>query len=219
MLKYKKKRFVRTSLAVFIPLFLGSIIFAAFNHYKKIDFEDISLVSKTKNIFYSSDKVASKNAKMAEANINKKTELSTDTNVISSEEDSTSAIYSEMEQIGLESEDFYDIDTLNIQKDAMIAKKVYSIPIDSKAAQLDSLLMNRTSPIKNYFFTLEFWLSPVRFNGYKRSANKAVIYGITDTQNAELQIVGYDYYLIVNNNFYLLMQSNSFLNLIQQNPK
>jgi hypothetical protein len=219
MLKYKKKRIVRVCLTVFIPIFLVAAVLIILHYYRQVDLQDIDIVSKTKRIFYPSDKMAPENVKMTETTTIQKSTPSIDTNLISNEEDSTSIADSEMEQIKLVTENFYNIDTLNIQKDIMIAQKVYSIPIDKKEKRLDSLLTNSSSPGKYYTLTLEFWLSPIGFTGYKRSVNKAVIYGIHDVQNADLLIADHNYYLIVNNAVYLLESSTSFVKLIQQNSK
>lgn len=218
MLKYKKKRIARIFLAVFIPILLAAILFALLHYYQKVDFEDINPISKTKELFYPSDKVSSTNAKMTES-IPQKTASTPDTNIVSNPTDSLSNMDLEMKEIKLVSENIYATDTLNIQKDIMIGNKTYLIPINSKEKRLDSLLMNHNSSDKSYTFTLEFWLSPIGFNGYKRSMNKAVIFGITDIENVELQIVDQEFYLILNNAVFLLSPSNNFLKLTQQNSK
>lgn len=219
MLKYKKKRIVRWALTVFIPLFLIGAVFITLRHYRQVDFHDIDLVSKTKSIFSPSDKKTPENVKMTEPGTLDKSVSSIDSNQISNEEDSTLLLDPEMEQISLVAENYFDIDTVNIQKDVMIAKKIYRIPIDKQEKRLDSLLSDTYSTDKNHTFTLEFWLSPIGFTGYKKSVNKAVIFGIHDVQNADLLIADHNLYLIVNNAAYLLEPSNSFAKLIQQNSK
>jgi hypothetical protein len=219
MLKYKKKRIVRLSLTVFIPLFLVGAVFITLRLYRQVDFQDIDLISKTKSIFSPSDKKAPENVKMTEPGSHDKAVSPVDSNQISNEEDSLSIPDPEMEEITLVAEHYFDIDTANIQKDVMIAKKTYRIPIDKNEKHLDSLLANTYSTDKDYTLTLEFWLSPIGFTGYKKSVNKAVIFGVHDAQNSDLLIADHNFYLIVNNAVYLLEPSNSFAKLIQQNSK
>jgi len=73
--------------------------------------------------------------------------------------------------------------------------------------------MGNTKKAKKNTLTVEFWLSPVNFKGYKRGAQKVVIFGVTDVKNADIQFVGADLYLLLNNAFFLLSPTNQFLEL------
>jgi len=212
MLKYKKRRLYIILLSVFIPLILFVVLFFVLKHYQKVDFKDLDLISKTKNIFSPPDKLKNKTATMTEKQIDSNVKSADSLDVI--EFDSIGIDNSEIEIMEMTHSDYYaDTNTSVLQKEVMIAKKVYSFPINEQDILLDSLLMGNTKKAKKNTLTVEFWLSPVNFKGYKRGAQKVVIFGVTDVKNADIQFVGADLYLLLNNAFFLLSPTNQFLEL------
>ncbi len=215
MLKYKKKQIVRNIMAVIIPILLITITILALTYYKKLDLRKIDVVKSTKNFFFSKDSsqtLRDKKTLTIDKIVEKKDNLSFteipaedwgDDSIgeIAHFEGNTPAIYE-------------NLDTNQVVTDVLLAKKKYIIPISKKEIEIDSLLMNKNTNDKFIPFTLEFWVSPIGFSGYKKSKNKAILFGVTDIDNTELFIEDSKFYLIINSDLFLLEPSNEFSKLV-----
>ncbi|MEI6346860.1 MAG: hypothetical protein WCP69_02825 [Bacteroidota bacterium] len=219
MLKYKRKRLIRISLAVFIPIIVGLAILLYLNQFKQVSISDLDIISNSRKLFSSSDKLSDSNAKKADVSIKKQKEQTVDTlgvyNDLNSDSTQNTPILMDS-FIGNSEVEYTHADTIQLIKDVMIAKKTYIIPILKADIHLDSLLMNKTNESNTLNFTIEFWASPIRFTGYKRSANKAIIFGISDIENAELSVLENNYFLIINNSVYQLDLTDRFKKLVER---
>jgi hypothetical protein len=224
MIKYKRKRIIRITLAVIIPLFTSVTLFLILNYSQKISISDLDLISKTKNLFSSSDNLTDSNVKKtatSKPSVEKSAQDTLNQPLSNDEVDNdsiltiSSLMYDVVESSNV---DYNNIDTAQLNKDVMIASKTYTIPRKNADRQLDSLLMNRVDNSKTFTFTIEFWMSPIHFCGYKRSANKVIIFGISNYQDADLNMVNNDYYLVVNNNYYILELTDRFKKLTEVKP-
>ncbi len=216
MLKYKKKRIVKYITAVIVPVLLITITVYALNYYQKIDIKEINVISDSKKLFSSKDS-STKNSDKKSAELISKEELSANMSHPDEEEENlegdSSQVISDFE--GNADAIYTPVDTNDVLKDKLIAKKTYIIPVNKREVAIDSLLMNRSSSEKQMTFTVEFWVSPIGFRGYKKSKTKAIIFGITDIDNTELYIEDSEFYLITNNKLFLLEPNNEFVKLTQ----
>ena len=91
---------------------------------------------------------------------------------------------------------------INVVKDELIY--TLEIPIDNKEQQkkneeeskLSNELTDNPQPVQKQNLLIEFWKSPLNYQGYRMSANRLVIYGLSDVETPE--------FLFYNNSLYLL---------------
>ena len=216
MLKYKKKRIVKYITAVIVPVLLITITVYALNYYQKIDIKEINVISNTKKLFSSKDS-SPKNSDKKSAGTIKDEKMDANMSYSNENEESldndSSQVISNFE--GNADADYTPVDTNDVLKDRLIAKKKYIIPVNKREVAIDSLLMNKSSNAKQMTFTIEFWVSPIGFRGYKKSKTRAIVFGISDIDNTELFIADSEFYLISNNSLYLLEPNNEFVKLTQ----
>lgn len=214
MLKYKRKRIIRYSIAVIVPIFIIAAIVLVLHYTNRVDLSKIDIVSTTQSLFSDKDTLSEKHDKMSEKHTPELDHSLMDTTRTIN--DSIALLIPAIDHFeGKSVAEYFNIDSLDLKKDILVATKHYSIPIDSQDQKLDSLLMNRVNGPATLQFTIEFWQSPVKFRGYKRSVSKAIIYGITDIDNCELYIDNKQYYLIINNQLFLLESTDVFKKLTE----
>ncbi len=216
MLKYKRKRIIRTTIAVIVPIFIIVSIALILHITKRVDLSQINIISTTQNLFTNKDSLTLHKDKMAVDHRNESTTTSSNIFIDKGKIDSIpnkELIISHFE--GQSEPEYTNTDTLNFQKDILIATKKYTIPINQKENVIDSLLMNRSSSLTSLTFTIEFWKSPINFKGYKRSQTKAVIFGVTEIDQSNLYIDNHQYYLIIDNRLFLLESTNDFKKLTE----
>lgn len=215
MLKYKRKRIIRYTIAVIVPILIITAVSLVLHYTNRVDLSEIDLISTTQDLFNDKDTLAEKHDKMSAKNTNQADSFPNDTTNADNTNDSIALSLLTIDHFeGKSIAQYVKTDSIDLKKDVLIATKQYSIPVDLRDKQLDSLLMNRTNLPKILDFTIEFWQSPVNFKGYKRSANKAIIFGITDIDNCELYIDNRQYYLILNSQLFLLESSDVFKKFI-----
>lgn len=211
MLKYKRKRLTRIITAVIVPLFFAVIVYLLLYHPSKVGLEHFKIISK----FKSADTLTESDDKKTASNRIQTEEISADEHIVVRPIEDSMLYAPQMVESydGKGNVEYLAVDTLNLHKDELMAKKTYLIPVKAADRKLDSLLMGKSNSDQTFYFTVEFWASPIHFSGYKRSANKAIIFGISDIENCELNIVDHNYYLILNNSYFLLELSDSFKDL------
>lgn len=214
MLKYKRKRFIKYTIAVIVPIFTIAIIALVLHYTNRVDLSEIDIVSTTQNLFSNEDTLSEKHDKMAEKETLGLVQPSTDST--KTPNDSITLLKPAINHFeGKSVAEYLNIDTVDLKKDVLVATKKYTIPVDIREMQLDSLLMNRTNIPSTLQFTIEFWQSPINFKGYKLSINKAIIYGISDIDNCELYIDNKQYYLIINTQLFLMEPTDVFKKLTE----
>lgn len=214
MLKYKRKRFIRYTIAVIVPIFTIAIIALILHYTNRVDLSEIDIVSTTQNLFSNKDTLSEKHDKMAEKETPRLDHPHTDSTGVPN--DSITLLKPAINHFeGKSVAEYLNIDTMDLKKDILVATKKYTIPVDIREMQLDSLLMNITNIPSTLQFTIEFWKSPINFKGYKLSINKAIIYGISDIDNCELYIDNKQYYLIINTQLFLLEPTDVFKKLTE----
>lgn len=214
MLKYKRKRFIRYTIAVIVPIFTIATIALVLHYTNKVDLSEIDIVSTTQNLFSDKDTLSEKHDKMAEKETLRLDHPLTDSTGVPN--DSIALLKPAINHFeGKSVAEYLNIDTMDLKKDILVATKKYTIPVDSREMQIDSLLMNKTNTPSTLQFTIEFWESPINFKGYKLSINKAIIYGISDIDNCELYIDNKQYYLIINTQLFLMESTDVFKKLTE----
>lgn len=216
MLKYKRKRIIRSTIAVIVPIIIIASIALILHYTKRVDLSQINIISSTQNLFTNEDSLTHHKDKMAVHNQNSTSTNSASAISNNNKNDSIPNFEISINHFEGQSEPEYtNTDTLNFQKDILIATKKYTIPINQKENAIDSLLMNRPSSHTSLTFTIEFWKSPINFKGYKRSQTKAVIFGVTEIDQSNLYIDNHQYYLIIDNRLFLLESTNDFKKLTE----
>jgi hypothetical protein len=109
-------------------------------------------------------------------------------------------------------------DNITIKTDKIIAsKKVSLIYIDDSDRDKDSTIkeMLNIKEINNKFMIIEFWESPLNYNGYKLSKSKLVVYGLSPQLNIKIYKTKVEYILKTDNIYYKLIESPDFLSLVE----
>ncbi len=102
-----------------------------------------------------------------------------------------------------------ELDT--IQEDKLIGIKQYILKIKSDLN--DTLLNNTENIIKETNFIIEFWKSPINYRGFKKTYNKAIIFGIENFENSTIRNENNLLYLQINNITYELFNTDKFQKL------
>ena len=86
--------------------------------------------------------------------------------------------------------------------------------------KLDSLLTENiiNESAKNVFH-VEFWKSPINYNGYKMINNRIILFGIYQYNNLKLRFINDNLYLDYLGSFYLIKDVSDFMPLIPVNKK
>lgn len=214
MLKYKRKRIIRYTIAVIVPIFVIVAIGFILHYTNRVDLRQINVISTTQSLFSDKDTLSEKHDKLSEKRNPELDHAFMDTTKTLN--DSITHLIPAIDHFeGKSVAEYFNIDSLDLKKDILVATKHYSIPIDIQDQKLDSLLMNRNNGPTTLQFTIEFWQSPVNFRGYKRSVSKAIIFGISDIDNCELYIDNKQYYLIINNQLFLMESTDVFKKLTE----
>ncbi len=216
MLKYKRKRIIKTAIAVIVPIIIIASVALTLHYTNSVDLSNINIISTTQNLFKDKDSLTQVKDKMSVSNEKESTPLSAKSpnNELSNDSTFISDIKIGHYE-GVSEPEYTNIDTTDFKKDILIALKKYVIPINQRDAEMDSLLMNRPLPKKSLTFTIEFWKSPINFTGYKRSHSKAIIFGVNEIEECNLYIDNHQYYLIINNRLFLLESTNDFKKLTE----
>ncbi|MEE4177151.1 MAG: hypothetical protein V2I46_06535 [Bacteroides sp.] len=114
---------------------------------------------------------------------------------------------------------------MRLAKDSLLGIRAYSLPTqgpvtpkDPSISQLDSLLGNYTRKGKpENMMIVEFWLSPLNYQGYKMSHNKIVFYGLDQLESFSLHTDGSSYYIKYLEDYYPLSMTLDFKPLIPSN--
>ena len=111
-------------------------------------------------------------------------------------------------------------DTLEIVSDEKI--KTIQIKIDYLFEQEKDTLLEKlldVNPISITYLQIEFWKSPINYNGYKLSKTKLIIFGILPSESIRFINNESNYYLLNNDVYYELYETNVFKKLqIVPNP-
>ncbi len=101
-----------------------------------------------------------------------------------------------------------------VKKDILLGTKTFILSSSGDDKLLDSLLMVDNNIPKERKFIIEFWKSPINFKGYKKSTNKAIVFGIDNFEKCIVKTINGGLYLIDNDLQYFLENTNSFKKLI-----
>ena len=66
---------------------------------------------------------------------------------------------------------------------------------------------------------VEFWKSPVNFNGYKRQGNNIILYGLNSNENLSLVQHNKGLFLLIGSVFYCLQNTDEFESYIPEKDK
>ncbi len=117
-----------------------------------------------------------------------------------------------------DSSGFYE--NITLLTDKLISTKAIVLDferasISDATRELDSLLGNvpdrRKVPDNLYY--IEFYESPINFQGYKMSKNRIMLYGLNSINAATFKVLKNEIYLNYLDDYYLLKESNDFLPL------
>ncbi|MGV6860171.1 MAG: hypothetical protein ACWA41_00275 [Putridiphycobacter sp.] len=110
--------------------------------------------------------------------------------------------------------DTTDQEEININRDKKLDSKVVKIIYlnEQKTSKSDSLIneMIEVKPIKQTEFLVEFWESPINYNGYKMSKVKIVTYGLNPQFDYQIYYKDHTYFLNFENEFYQLKETSVF---------
>ncbi len=101
-----------------------------------------------------------------------------------------------------------------VKKDELIFVKITDI-INKNRYHLDSLLTDAPSGSSKNSIKIEFWLSPVNYNGYKMTDNKLIIYGIQNYTETMLITYNNSFFLRNYNIYYPIEKTESFKPLVR----
>ena len=105
-------------------------------------------------------------------------------------------------------------DNFVIRTDKLLFVKESNI-VKTKNQKLDSLLTDATSGTQKTTVKIEFWLSPVNYQGYKMTEDKLIIFGINDYTETNLIVYNNVYYLKNHATYYPVENSVSFKPLLR----
>jgi hypothetical protein len=101
-------------------------------------------------------------------------------------------------------------DDIEVKKDIMIVSTVF--PVIDKSTHKDESLSKETAQklpdadlpieIKNDSMTVEFWVSPIHYKGYKMSKNTLVLFGIENLNDVMLYRVNNSIYMKYGQSYY-----------------
>ena len=120
--------------------------------------------------------------------------------------------------------DVYSED-IHLAQDSLLGIRAYIIPNrktepDRGPAlrQLDSLLGNsQRQDRQGNTIIVEFWLSPLNYQGYKMSHNKIIIYGLDQLESFSLHSDGNSYFIKYHEDYYPLSLAMEFKPLVPSN--
>lgn len=107
-------------------------------------------------------------------------------------------------------------DNITIKTDKIIAsKKVQLIYLEDSDIDKDSTIkeMLNIKEINNKSIIIEFWESPLNYNGYKLSKSKLVLYGLSPQLDIKFYKTKTNYILKTENIYYRLIETPEFLSL------
>jgi hypothetical protein len=86
---------------------------------------------------------------------------------------------------------------------------------ENNTPDLDSILLDDRGSTKQSkrVVKVEFWKSPINYQGYKWDTRKLVLFGFNEFDFVRIKFLGDHYYMQYGTLYYQLNQSESFLNL------
>lgn len=134
-----------------------------------------------------------------------------DSNVKNLSEDVDVNYDSQMEKASLFNENFLEKNII-VAKDELLTSKRVTIdnynqnPLSSR---YDSLLIENYSKNNNEF-VIEFWISPIKYKGYRMNKNKIVLYGIYQYDSVFFMAEENKLFMNYQNQYYYLENSSDF---------
>lgn len=106
-------------------------------------------------------------------------------------------------------------DELKIKQDLKIKSDTIELII-IKSEIVDSLQSKLlgVKSVKQERILLEYWESPLSYQGYKLSKTKLIVYGVLPIKKSKIYKYERDYYLNVDDLFYKLNETQEFVNIV-----